>query len=37
MGTVPQPPRTPEQVNEMIRSDYDNYCAAIVAGIITAE
>ena len=37
MGTEPQPPRTPEQINAMIRSDYDKYRAAIVAGNITAE
>jgi len=37
MGTEPQPPRTPEQINAMIRSDYDKYRTAIVAGNITAE
>lgn len=37
MGTEPQPPRTPEQINAMIRSDYDKYRSAIVAGNITAE
>jgi tripartite-type tricarboxylate transporter receptor subunit TctC len=37
MGMVPQPPRSPEQVNAMIRSDYDKYRAVILAGNITAE
>ena len=37
MGTEPQAPRSPEQINAMIRSDYDKYRAAIVAGNITAE
>jgi tripartite-type tricarboxylate transporter receptor subunit TctC len=37
MGTEPQPPRSPEQIDAMIRSDYDKYRAAIVAGKITAE
>jgi tripartite-type tricarboxylate transporter receptor subunit TctC len=37
MGTEPQPPRSPEQINAMIRSDYDKYRTAIVAGNITAE
>jgi len=37
MGTEPQAPRSPEQINAMIRSDYEKYRAAIVAGNITAE
>jgi tripartite-type tricarboxylate transporter receptor subunit TctC len=37
MGTEPQAPRTPEQINAMIRSDYEKYGAAIRAGNITAD
>jgi len=37
MGTEPQAPRTPEQINAMIRSDYEKYRAAILAGNITAD
>jgi tripartite-type tricarboxylate transporter receptor subunit TctC len=37
MGTEPQAPRTPEQIGAMIRSDYEKYRAAIVAGNITAD
>lgn len=37
MGTVPHPPRTPEQINALIRSDYEKYRAAILAGNITAD
>jgi tripartite-type tricarboxylate transporter receptor subunit TctC len=37
MGTEPQGPRSPEQINALIRSDYEKYRAAIVAGNITAD
>ncbi len=37
MGTEPQAPRTPEQINAMVRSDYEKYRAAILAGNITAD
>jgi tripartite-type tricarboxylate transporter receptor subunit TctC len=37
MGTEPQTARTPEQINAMIRSDYEKYGAAIRAGNITAD
>jgi tripartite-type tricarboxylate transporter receptor subunit TctC len=37
MGANPQAPRSVEQINAMIRSDYDTFRAAIQAGNITAE
>jgi tripartite-type tricarboxylate transporter receptor subunit TctC len=37
MGTEPQAPRSPEQINAIIRSDYEKYRAAILAGNITAD
>jgi tripartite-type tricarboxylate transporter receptor subunit TctC len=37
MGTTPQAPRSVEQINAMIRTDYETFRAAILAGNITAE
>ena len=37
MGTEPQGPRTPEQVDALIRSDFEKYRAAILAGNVTAD
>jgi hypothetical protein len=36
-GLVPQAPRTPEQINALIRSDFEKYRAAIQAGNITVD